>query len=167
MTVEGRATALLKVHPPGARRKRRSDLEFRIHQVTRNGALNQRWYIKYTMFRKHMAIPGPIARETHRFWPQISPFPQVAYSVIADHSGLCLDILNGSTNNPQAVQQFPENGGSSHLWAFVPDRKGFNFIVNLCSGRVLDVADRSLKNYATVQHYPFNGGDSQRWQLFN
>ena len=33
-----------------------------------------------------------------------------------------------------AVQQFPLNGGSSHLWGFVPDDTGFNFIVNLKSG---------------------------------
>jgi hypothetical protein len=50
---------------------------------------------------------------------------------------------------------------------FVPDRKGFNFIVNVHSGQVLDVADKSLKNYAQVRHYPFTGADSQRWQLTN
>jgi len=49
----------------------------------------------------------------------------------------------------------------------VPDKEGFNFIVNLQSGQVLDVADHSLKNYATVQQYPFNGGDSQQRQLFS
>ena len=71
--------------------------------------------------------------------------PLAAYSVVADHSGLCLDILNDSTDTEEIVQKFPLNGASSHLWAFVPDKKGFNFIVNLCSGRVLDVADNSLK----------------------
>ena len=55
--------------------------------------------------------------------------------------------------------------GASHLWGFVPDDTGFNFIVNLKSGLVLDVANDSLKNYATVWQYPFDGGDSQRWQL--
>jgi hypothetical protein len=138
----------------------------RIQQVTRNGAPNQRWFIKRTNFSKYMAIPGVIFREAHRYWPTFLRFPQLAYPVIADHSGLCLDIVNGSTDNGMAVQQPVENGGKSYLWAFVPDDEGFNFIVNLHSGQVLDVADNSLKNYAAVQQYPFNGGDSQRWQLF-
>ena len=50
---------------------------------------------------------------------------------------------------------------------FVPDQKGYKFIVNLCGGRVLDVLDSSLKNYAPVNQYPFNGTDSQRWQLLS
>jgi len=142
-----------------------TDQGARIQQVTRNnGAANQRWFIK---FIKHAAIPGVIFHQVHRYWPKIFAFPRATYSVIADHSGLCLDIVNGSTDSDEAVQKFPLKKGSSHLWAFVPDKKGFNFIVNLCSRRVLDVADSSLKNYATVQHHPFNGGDSQRWKLFH
>ena len=138
-----------------------------IQQATRNGEPNQRWFIKRTKFSKHMAIPAVIFREAHRYWPTFLRFPKVAYSVIADHSGLCLDIVNGSTDHGVAVQQPAENGGKSYLWAFLPDDEGFNFIVNLHSGQVLDVADSSLKNYATVQQYPLNGGDSQRWQLFS
>jgi hypothetical protein len=138
----------------------------RIQQVTRNDAANQRWFTKHIKFSKHTAIPRVIFRQVHKYWPQILPFPQTAYSIIADHSGLCLDIAHGSTESAEVVQKFPLNGGNSHLWAFVPDKKGFNFIVNLCSGGVLDVADSSLKNYATVRQQPFNGGDSQRWQLF-
>ena len=61
-----------------------------------------------------------------------------------------------------AVQQFSGNGGKSHLWVFVPDNEGFNFIVNFHSGQVLDVSDNSLKNYATVRQFPLNGGESQR-----
>ena len=103
--------------------------------------------------------PGP--------WPTVLRFSHAVYSVVADHSELYLDILTGTTDNSAAVQQLPVNGGSNQLWAFVPDGKGFNFIVNVHSGQVLDVADKSLKNYAEVRHYPFTGGDSQRWQLTN
>jgi len=139
----------------------------RIQQITRNGAPNQRWFVKPMKLIKHRDIPEAIGRQGHRYWSTFLRFPQAAYSVIADHSGLCLDILNGSTDNGVAVQQFPGSGGKSQFWAFVPDNEGFNFIVNLHSRQVLDVADHSLKNYATVQQYPFNGGDSQRWQLFS
>ena len=86
---------------------------------------------------------------------------------MADHSGLCLDVLNGSTDNTAAVKQARFDCRSNQLWAFVPDNKGFNFIVNLHSGQVLDVANKSLNNHVTVQQRPFNGGDHQRWQLIN
>ena len=137
----------------------------RIHQVTRNGAPNQQWFIKRAKFSKHMAIPAVIFREVHRYWPSFVRFPLPSYSLIAAHSGLCLDILNGSTEDSDALQQSPVSGRSSHLWALASDQKGYNFIVNLCSGRVLDVVDNSLKNRATIQQSSFSGTDSQRWQL--
>jgi hypothetical protein len=137
----------------------------RIQQGTWNDTPNQRWFVTRTKFSKYMPIPASIFREVHRFWSTFLPFSNAAYSVIADHSGLCLDIVSGSTESAEAVQMLPINGGRSHLWAFVPDRKGFNFIVNLCSGRVLDVMDSSLKNCAIAQQHPFDGRDSQRWQL--
>ena len=141
-----------------------TDQNARIQQVRRNnGAANQRWFIK---FIKHAAVPGVIFHQVHRYWLKIFAFPQASYSVISNHSGLCLDIVNASTDGDEGLHKFPLKKGRSHLWAFVPDKKGFNFIVNLCSGQVLDVADSSLKNYATVRQHPFNGGDSQRWQLF-
>jgi len=137
----------------------------RIQQGTWNDMPNQRWFVTRTKFSDQMPIPASIYREVHRFWSTFLPFSKAAYSVIADHSGLFLDIVSSSTESAEAVQKLPLNGGSSHLWAFVPDKKGFNFIVNLCSGRVLDVMDSSLKNCATVQQHPFDGRESQRWQL--
>ena len=137
----------------------------RIQQVTLNGAASQRWFVKLTKFSRHRTIPGTIGRQAERFWPAFLRFRAAGYSLIADHSGLCLDIPNGSMDKAVAVQQFPLDGGSSHLWGFVPDDSGFSFIANLKSGLVLDVADNSLNNYAKVWQYPFNGGDSQRWQL--
>jgi hypothetical protein len=139
----------------------------RIQLVTLNGAASQRWFVKRTKFISYRSILRIVGREVLRYWPTFLRFPKTGYSVIADHSGLCLDIWNGSTDHSVAVQQFPVNGENNQLWAFVPDRQGFDFIVNAHTGQVLDAADNSLKNYATVQPNPFNGGDSQRWQLIN
>ena len=142
------------------------DQAARIHQVTRNGALNQRWFTKRANFRIHMAIPAAIFREVHRYWPCFLRFPLPGYSLIAAHSGLCLDILDSSTENSDALQQsLASDRSSRHLWAFASDQQGYNFIVNGCSGLVLDVVDSSPKNYATVQQSQFNGTYSQRWQL--
>jgi Ricin-type beta-trefoil lectin domain-like len=137
----------------------------RTRQVTPNGEPNQRWFIERPKFSKPMAVPAAIFREAYRYWPGFLRFPFPGYSLIAAHSGLCLDLLNSLATDSDRLQQSPVSGRSSHLWGFVPDQQGYNFIVNLCSSRVLDVADSSLKNYAAVHQYPFNGGDSQRWQL--
>ena len=94
-------------------------------------------------------------------------FPFPGYSLIAAHSGLCLDVPDGLTERGDSSQKSPASRPSCHLWAFVPDQQGSNFIVNLSSGQVLDVVDSSLKNYAPIHQYPFNGADSQRWQLFS
>jgi hypothetical protein len=139
----------------------------RIEQITPSDAPNQRWSIKYVKSIWHHTSPGVIANEARRFWRPVLSLPQAGCSIMTDHSGLCLDVLNGSTDNTAAVQQARFQGWSNQLWAFVPDNKGFNFIVNLHSGQVLDVANKSLNNHVPVQQRPFNGGDHQRWQLIN
>ena len=144
-----------------------TDQGARIKQITRSDTPNQRWSIKYVKSNGHHTSPGMIANEARRFWRPMRSLPQAGCSIMADHSGLCLDVLNGSTDNTAAVQQARFDGRSNQLWAFVPDNKGFNFIVNLHSGQVLDVANKSLNNHVTVQQRPFSGGDHQRWQLIN
>jgi Ricin-type beta-trefoil lectin domain-like len=76
----------------------------RIQQVTRNGAANQRWFVKRMKFIAQRIIPRVVDRKVLP-WPTVLRFSHAVYSVIADHSGLCLDILNGSTDNSAAVQQ--------------------------------------------------------------
>ena len=144
-----------------------TDQRARIEQLTRSDGPNQRWFIKYAKPNGHQTSPRVIPNEACRFWHPMPSLRQAGWSIIGDHSGLCLEVLNGSTDNTGAVQQARFDGQSNQLWAFVPDNKGFHFIVNLHNGQVLDVADNSLKNYATVQQRPFNGGDNQRWQLVN
>jgi hypothetical protein len=103
----------------------------RIQQVTLSGAASQRWFVKLAKFIRHRNIRGTMGRQAQPFWPAFLRFPAAGYSLIADHSGLCLDIPNGSVDQAVAVQQLPLKGGSSHLWGFAPDDTGFNFIVNL------------------------------------
>ena len=139
----------------------------RVVQLTRSDTPNQRWFIEHTKSNGHRTRLGVMANEAIRFWRPLLSLPQPGCSIIADHSGLCLDVLDGSMDNTVNVHQTRFDGRSNQIWAFAPDNKGFNFIVNLRSGQVLDVADKSLNNHATVQHRPFNGGDHQRWQLLN
>jgi hypothetical protein len=96
----------------------------RILQATCNGALNQRWFIKRENPRKRMVIPAVIFREVHRYRPSFFRFPLPAYTLVAAHSGLCLNILNGSMKNSDALKESPVVGRNSHLWAFAADHKG-------------------------------------------
>jgi hypothetical protein len=138
-----------------------------IEQLTRSDAPNQRWFVQCAKSNGHHTCPGVIANDAHRFWRPKPSLPQAGYSIIADHSGQCLEALNGSMDNVVSVRQTNFDARSNQLWIFVPDNNGFHFIVNLCSGQVLDVADKSLNNHAIVQQRAFNGEDNQRWQLIN
>jgi hypothetical protein len=138
-----------------------------VRQITRNDAANQRWFVKHIKFIKHRDLPRIAGRELPRYWPTFLLFSQAVYSVISDHHGLRLGILNDSHENSVVVRESNEKRGNDQLWVFVPDRQGFNFIVNVHSGQVLEVADKSLKNYAEVRQYAFTGADNQRWQFIN
>jgi arabinan endo-1,5-alpha-L-arabinosidase len=136
-----------------------------IQQATRNDAAHQRWYLRRARFIRFRSISRVVDREVLQYWQTILRVPQVGYSIVTDHSGQCLDLPNGATDNSVTLHQLPANARSQQMWAIIPDHQGFNFIVNLHNGQLLDVADSSFKNYAPVRNYPFNGGDSQRWQL--
>src|SRR6202011_3592054 len=57
--------------------------------------------------KKHLMSPEYMGgrRNDRRFWRPMFSLPQAGCSIMADHSGLCLDVLNGSTDNTAAVQQ--------------------------------------------------------------
>jgi hypothetical protein len=107
----------------------------RIEQITRSDAPNQRWSIKYVKSNGHHTSPGVIANEARRFWRPMLSLPQAGCSIMADHSGLCLDVLNGSTDNTAAVQQARFDGWSNQLWAFVPDNKGLTSLSTCTAAR--------------------------------
>jgi len=102
-----------------------------------------------------------IFREAHRYWPSFLRFPFPGYSLIAAHSGLCLDLLNSSNLENDRLQQSPVTGRSSHLWAFVPDQKG----CNLCSGRVLDVVEveEGIETVSISLTSPASGKNQSRY----
>jgi hypothetical protein len=92
----------------------------RIQQVTLSGAASQHWFVKFTKFIRCRTIPSTIGRQAQRFWAAFLRFPAAGYSLVADHSGLCLDIPNGSMDKAVAVQQFPLNGGAATSGGLCP-----------------------------------------------
>jgi Ricin-type beta-trefoil lectin domain-like len=98
----------------------------RIQQVTLSGAASQHWFVRFTKFIRCRTIPSTIGRQAQRFWAAFLRFPAAGYSLVADHSGLCLDIPSGlvlvldvadnSLKNYATVWQYPLNGGDSQRW---------------------------------------------------
>ena len=137
----------------------------RIQQFVRNEKAHQLWTLKFTNIVWQPKALKQMNPCSLRFWPNILPFFQAGYLLIAKHSGLCLDVPCSRHDNFLPLRQALSNRASNQLWNFVPDKDGFNFIVNVRSGRVLDAAEGALENFGAVQLSTFKGTANQRWQL--
>ena len=91
------------------------------------------------------------------------------------HSGLCLDIPNGSMDNGVIVQQYACHGGANQLWfkrpvdADVRANGSWDFYweyVNLNSGLCLDVANGSTADGAQIVQYECHQGANQAWREY-
>jgi hypothetical protein len=86
----------------------------------------------------------------------------IYYSIRPVHSGLCMDVVDGSTGNGARIQQWTCNGSGQQAWKFV--RSGSYYRVeNLRSGKCLDVRDGSGANGAALQQWTCNGSAQQKW----
>ena len=98
--------------------------------------------------------------------------PESFHSVVARHSGKCLDVAVDSAANGALVQQWQCNGGNAQNWSLVPrlfsDGSG-NFLYELKRNRFLGgvrlCLDMDTTNYAHIQQWQCNGGNNQLWRL--
>jgi hypothetical protein len=120
-----------------------------VQQFHMHGGGNQRWLLKPLGVAP--ALP-------------VSLMPWPYYAIIADHSGKCLDVVDGSTADQANVQQYNPHYGANQSWILVPSGDDF-VIVNLHSGKCLDVAGASSADGANVQQFRYHGGLNQRWRL--
>jgi hypothetical protein len=72
-----------------------------VQQYTPHGGGNQRWLLR--PLGAAPALP-------------ISPLPWMYYAIVADHSGKCLDVADGSTADGANVQQYRYHGGRNQRW---------------------------------------------------
>ena len=98
---------------------------------------------------------------------QIDPRP--LYSIIAKHSGKCLDVAGGTgaIGNGVRVVQWDCNEADNQKWAFTPVGDDYYRIQAKHSGRVLDVFGGivALGNGAVVNQWDYHGGAHQMWKL--
>lgn len=96
-------------------------------------------------------------------------------TLVAAHSGDCLDVRGGGHANRTRVQQYPCNGTDAQRWVLRPvdtgglisDAWGEFTIVNVGSGRCLDVPGNTGQWGVQLQIYDCNGTTAQVWTLPN
>jgi hypothetical protein len=86
------------------------------------------------------------------------------YHLVDAHSGQVLEVYHSSLTNGATVDQWPNNGSPTQMWAIVPDGAYYQ-IVNCNSGQVLEVYHSALNTGATVDQWPNNGSATQQWSL--
>jgi len=91
--------------------------------------------------------------------------PQSYYHLIAQHSGLCLDVQNASVNNGAYIMQYPCHDGNNQKFRFSPLGNGFYNIIAGNSGKCLDVANASLADNTHIIQYDCHSGTNQQWVL--
>jgi hypothetical protein len=85
--------------------------------------------------------------------------------VVAQHSNMCLDDTNLSTNDGTQYQQYHCEGGNQQVFDFRPNANGTYTIVNQHSNKCLDVSAFSTADGAAVQQWSCHGGTNQQFTL--
>lgn len=89
------------------------------------------------------------------------------YEIVARHSGKCLEVYAGSTDNGAGMVQWDCWGGANQQWHLVGTGDGFLRIIPRPSGKALDVAGGSYDNGAGIIQWDYFSGANQQWQLID
>lgn len=82
--------------------------------------------------------------------------------IVARHSGKCLSVNGGSTDDGAAVVQNACGTDLSQQWKLQATGTAYN-VIGQGSGKCLDVADKSTANGAALIQWACNGGSNQTW----
>ncbi|WP_431676971.1 RICIN domain-containing protein [Kitasatospora sp. KL5] len=104
-----------------------------------------------------LLVQGPAA--------QAAGLPTGFTTVVAKHSGKCVDAAAAATANGTAVQQYGCNGTNAQQWQF-QDTSGGYVRINARNDttKVLDVTDVSTADGGKIQLWAYGGGLNQQWQ---
>ena len=90
---------------------------------------------------------------------------KVQYRIVSRHSGLCLDIAGGNTEDGANVIQWFANGLSCQTWEVTPLTDGTYVITSIMNDKSLDVAGWATENGGNIQVWTYLGQDNQKWWL--
>ena len=91
--------------------------------------------------------------------------PPGTYELIARHSGKCLDVYGGSTDDAATIIQWSCHGGPNQRWRLEPTGDGYVRLIATHSGKALDVYGASTDDGAVLIQWPPHSGTNQQWQL--
>lgn len=130
-------------------------------------------------FYLDVATPSSGAHAKVKLWPTddapetrwfIQKDSENTYRFINGYSGLCMDIMGGSTESNADVQIYPYEGADDQKWmlSLCGERlfdDGTYYITNLKSGFRLDIRQGLLANSVQVQQFPAGNYPEQKWVL--
>jgi hypothetical protein len=95
----------------------------------------------------------------------IAAAPIRTYTITAQHSSHCLDVVDASTANGARVQQWQCNGSAQQKWDLVPTQYGTFHLKNRVSGKCLDVVDAHQTDGTALQQWNCNGAAQQQFTV--
>lgn len=93
--------------------------------------------------------------------------PGVDYQLVAEHSGLALDIEEASTAAGAAAIQWGSHSGQNQRFRFVATGDGYYRVIAQHSGHALDVSESSPDNGAAVIQWNDQNSSNQHWQVID
>lgn len=83
------------------------------------------------------------------------------------HSGLYLDVANGSTSNNANIQQWSYNGCNAQKFKIVSDGNGYYHILTGATGysKCVDVAGGKSADGANILQYTYKGSTNQQFKI--
>jgi hypothetical protein len=87
------------------------------------------------------------------------------FSLVANHSGKCMEVLDGSPSDGAKVQQATCNNGDSQKWEMV-NANGWVGFQNKRSRKCLDVPGGATDNNVSIQQYACHLGKNQLFSWY-
>lgn len=91
--------------------------------------------------------------------------PNGRYTVVAVHSGKCVDVAWAGLQDGANIQQTGCNGNTAQVFDVIDTGEGWYKLTNINSGKVMDVAGNSTVEGANVQQWSDNGTGAQRFAI--
>lgn len=94
-----------------------------------------------------------------------SPSNGGTYLFVNRHSGLVLEVANGSVDDGANVQQWGENGHNCQKWRLESTGNGYYHITNVNSGKYFEVQNASTEGGGNIVQYGNTGHSCQEWSF--
>jgi hypothetical protein len=95
----------------------------------------------------------------------VSPVPLNSFPVKVRHTGMCLEVDNGSFSPGARVLQFPCHGGPHQKWFAFPQPDGSFRLAAEHSLQCLEIDHGSSAEGAGILQWPCHDGAHQKWDM--